>query len=474
MNSYSLSGWIYQFVVIAMTIQSALSAGGRTGGVAGGTGPTFQSWYIRADGGTRFSASVPLGQCNGKFDASYASTGGSGVNQHCAYNDFRYLWSDNFSTTLGWVIAGGDTVVIRGCTALGSQVNSSNPDCRLGYDNPTNGNFPNSWCPFIGPYLCYNPPIPAGTAGHHTKIIGQCVLAGNCNSGTSTNRGNLTHIFAGFGLTWSFNLSSTQYVDIQGIELTTHNGACSHHGAPPYPTGCSTSPPLGDYADNGFLTNNTTSNILFQDIYVDGFESYGFNGPIGGPITMVRVNASFNAQAAWNFDDGSDTPDAAGSQILASYIIMNGNGCKQEYPLVHSFPALACWDTNSGGFGDTWSGQDTVFDTFNCDHCTYMYNTKDASIGPHTQITHMSVLYNFWYGNMGAQIKWNNSVGADQLIQNNLIVGNCYRMTETVPGAAQNFDQSTGLPGSYLTNYCRASGAAVANPLRSASALKYI
>jgi len=153
---------------------------------------------------------------------------------------------------------------------------------------------------------------------------------------------------------------------------------------------------------------------------------------------------------------------------------MNGNGCKQEYPLTHSFPALACWDTNSGGFGDTWSGQDTVLDTFNCDHCTYMYNTKDASIGPHTQITHMSVLYNFWYGNMGAQIKWNNSVGADQLIQNNLIVGNCYRMTETVPGAAQNFDQSTGLPGSYLTNYCRASGAAVANPLRSASALKYI
>src|SRR5882757_9168699 len=93
MNSYSLSGWLYQFVVIAMTIQSALSAGGRTGAV--GAAPTHTNYYVRSDGGTRFSTNVPTGQCNGKFNASYASTGGSGVNQNCAWNDVRYPWDDD-------------------------------------------------------------------------------------------------------------------------------------------------------------------------------------------------------------------------------------------------------------------------------------------------------------------------------------------------------------------------------------------
>jgi hypothetical protein len=420
------------------------------------TGPGT-TWYVRTDGGTRYSSNVPTGQCDGKADVAYP---GSGANQHCAYNDFRYLWDDD-SGAVGqgtWVIAGGDTVVLRGCAALASQQNPSNPDCRLGWDTGANGNPPNSWCYGIGPYGCYNPPIPAGTASQHTRILGQCVLAGNCNTGNVTNRANLSHLFAGFGLTWSFNVESTQYVDIEGIELTTHNhatagGNCTiGPGAPAYPVGCASSAPLDDYAQNGFMTNNTTSNITFQDLYVDGFDGSGFFGPIGGPIVMTRVNDSFNAFAGWNFDDGSSTPDAPDSSITASYVTMNWNGCYQEYPIVHDIPVRVCYDTNSGGFGDSWSGQNTTMASFICDHCVDDYNTKDGFIGPHAAVTALSITNSESIGNMGQDWKWGGlSTPTTVTFTNNLTIGNCSRLSQPMPGAPSNYNQ-------YLTGFCRAAG----------------
>ena len=431
------------------------------------TGPVT-TWYVRTDGGTRYSSHVPTGQCDGKADVAYP---GSGANQHCAFNDFRYLWDDN-SGAVGqgtWVIAGGDTVIIRGCTALASQQNPSNPDCRLGWDAGTNGGPQNSWCYGIGPYGCFNPPIPAGTASQHTRILGQCVLAGNCNTGNVTNRTNLSHLFAGFGLTWSFNVESTQYVDIEGIELTTHNhaaagGNCTKGtGAPAYPVSCASSPPLDDYAQNGFLTNNRTSNITFQDVYVDGFNASGFFGPIGGPIVMTRVNDSFNAFAGWNFDDGNSTPDGPNSSITASYVTMNWNGCYQEYPIVDAIPARVCYDTNSGGFGDSWSGQNTTLDSFICDHCVSDYNTKDAFIGPHTWTTTLTITNSESIGNMGQDWKWGgNSVPTTVTFTNNLTVGNCNRLSQPMPGAPSNYNQ-------YLSGFCRASGMMFAGVIPSGS-----
>jgi hypothetical protein len=69
--------------------------------------PLFgKTWYVRPGGGTRYSSKVTSGQCDGRADAPYS---GKGANQHCAYNDFRYLWDDD-SGGVGqgaWVIAGG-------------------------------------------------------------------------------------------------------------------------------------------------------------------------------------------------------------------------------------------------------------------------------------------------------------------------------------------------------------------------------
>ncbi len=425
--------------------------------------PLFaRTWYVRSDGGTRYSANMQQGQCNGKADAPYP---GRGVNQPCAFRDFRYMWDDK-SGRVGagsWIISGGDTVLIRGCKADITQSNASTPNCRLGWDAPT-GTGANLWCYGVGSYDCLNPTIPPGTADQHTRIVGQNYT--HCNTDGQTNpRGyahNLTQLFAGFSLTYALNLRNTQYVDIECIELTTHNGQCVTSGSPPYPRPCNRNQPLDDYAQNGFLLNSASANILFQDVYVHGFNSSGFDGPIGGVITMNRIFDGFNAFSGWNFDDGRNTPDGPRSSISARDVTMIGNGCYEEYPLKHDFSAQACYDDNSNGFGDAWSGQDTDLDSFTCDHCMMAYNTKDGFIGPHTNVKALTITNSESYGNMGAQWKWNNTPGATTMFANNLTIGNCARLAEAVPGAAHSFAVSAHIPGAYLSSFCRAGGNTVA------------
>jgi hypothetical protein len=47
------------------------------------------NYYVRVDGGTRYSDANINGQCNGMANAAYP---GSGVNQACAFNDVRLLY----------------------------------------------------------------------------------------------------------------------------------------------------------------------------------------------------------------------------------------------------------------------------------------------------------------------------------------------------------------------------------------------
>ena len=427
-----------QSVATSITVAAALSVG---------PGAT---WYIRPDGGTRYSSNVTSGQCDGKHDAAYP---GSGTNQPCAFNDFRFMWDDQSYGNDAWVMAGGDTVIIRGCAANANQATPSAPNCRIGWDSNTGSGAGYTWCfgGGGGPFGCANPTIPAGTASQHTRILGQNYAS--CSTGNAPNQSALTQIFGGFGVNNVFNLAGAQYVDVQCLEITEHNGRCITHGSPAYPSACSTSigPGLNDYDGSGILTTNTTSNVLLQDVYIHGHTTSGLQGPIGGAITLNRVNVSFNGFAGWNFDDGSATPDAAGSSITANYVTMEGNGCNEEYPIVHAFPALSCYDLNSGGFGDSWSGQQTELDAFTCNHCQMLYNTKDGFIGPHTFIKTLLIEDSESIGNMGQQWKWTNTPGASTTFVNNLTVGNCNRMSAPMPGAPSNYNQ-------YLSLFCRAAG----------------
>ncbi len=431
--------------------------------LAASSAPMFaKTWYVRADGGTRYSANMLTGQCDGRGDEPYQ---GTGINRHCAFNDIRYMWDDR-SGRVGsgaWVIAGGDTVIIRGCHALPDQQNAANPDCRIGWDGAW-GAAAGNWCYGVGSYTCYNPPIPAGTAAQHTRILGQNYSS--CNQGGATNpklyASNLTQLYGGFSLIWTFNLKDTQYVDLQCIQLTTHNGRCTIAGNPSYPRHCNNNQPLDDFAQNGFATNDKTSHVTLQDVYVHGFNSSGIYGPIGGPVSLLRVFSGFNAFSGWNFDDSSHTPDGPGSSIIAKYVTMIGNGCYEEYPIAHAFPASACYDDASNGFGDAWSGQDTNLDSFTCDGCEVAYNTKDGFLGPHTLIKTLIIENSKSYGNMGAQWKWNNTPGSTTIFENNITIGNCLRFANAIPGAAHSFALSSRLGGAYLSDYCRAGGNTVA------------
>jgi hypothetical protein len=408
------------------------------------------TWYIRPDGGTRYSANAASGQCDGKHDAAYP---GSGTNQPCAFSDFRYMWDDQSYGNDAWVMAGGDTVIIRGCAANANQAALSAPNCRIGWDSNAGSGAGYTWCfgGGGGPYGCENPTIPAGTASQHTRILGQNYA--NCSTGDVTNNSALTQIFGGFGVNTVLNLANTQYVDVQCVEITEHNGRCITHGTPAYPSACNSSvgPSFSDYDANGILTTDATSNVLLQDMYIHGHTNSGLQGPIGGAITLNRVNVSFNGFAGWNFDDGSATPDAAGSSITANYVTMEGNGCNEEYPIVDAFPAVSCYDLNSGGFGDSWSGQQTELDAFTCNHCAMLYNTKDGFIGPHTFIKNLLIEDSVSIGNMGQQWKWTNTPGASTAFVNNVTVGNCNRMSAPMPGAPGNYNQ-------HLSLFCRAAG----------------
>jgi hypothetical protein len=290
------------------------------------------TWYIRPDGGTRYSANATNGQCNGMYDASYSGDGGT--NENCAFNDFRYMWDDQSYDSDAWVMKGGDTVIIEGCVANANQTSPSAPDCRIGWDAATGQGGGYTWCFGTGGYACENPPIPSGTTTQPTRILGQNYA--NCSNGNSTNRAALTQIFGGYGVWEVLNLSGAVNVQVECLEITEHNeavggipGTCIWFGSPANPIGCNTGSPVSDFDDDGIKTDNTTSNVLLQDLYIHGHTASGIVGPIGGLITMSRVFIGFNGFAGWNFDDGNDTPDGANSSINASYVTMEGNGCNE-------------------------------------------------------------------------------------------------------------------------------------------------
>jgi hypothetical protein len=405
-----------------------------------GTGTT---WYVNGAGGTRYSVNEIAGLCDGK---SPAAPVGTTPNQHCAFGDIRYLWTDGSYTTnlsagapaWGWIGTGGDTYLID-CP-------SGNTWCRIGQSGPNSSDY----FGLAGdPQAAGAPPPLSGTATAHTRILG--LNFANCSSA-----GAKAFVNGGFGVGGVFALNSSSYVDVECLDITDH-AQCSRVGTPVYPASCNTSYPVDDYATGGIGTNASTANILLQDLNIHGLTDYGLLGPIGGLITMTRVRVAFNGSAGWEFDDGNATPDAPGSFIAATQVTMEGNGCNEEYPIVDAFPAISCYDDVSGGFGDAWSAQGTGAGgqtsqlSMSCDQCIIRYNTKDGFGMNHILFNTLSITNSASYGNMGQQWKWSTSNNANVTFTNNLVLGNCRRMSAPIPGAPSTFNAN-------LSDFCRAAG----------------
>jgi hypothetical protein len=266
-----------------------------------------------------------------------------------------------------------------------------------------------------------------------------------------------TQLHGGYGIQAALDLRGTQYVDVQCLELTDYSNCVTMPSAYAYPSACSLyTPPLSDTAKAGIVLDNTTNNILLQDLNIHGFPIQGIAGAVGPNITLTRVRIAFNGLYGWDFtNSGLDQDNAPGSGITMNYVTVEWNGCNEEYPIVDAIPAESCYDTGSlsggQGFGDALSGGDASLGSFIGTHLIIRYNTKDGFIGPHTYIGNLSITDSEMYGNMGQAWKWQSQPTGTVLFQNNLTIANCNRLSAAMPGAPAKYNQ-------YLSEFCRAGG----------------
>jgi len=401
------------------------------------------TWYIRPDGGTRYSANLTSGQCDGKADVAYS---GTGTNQHCAFNDYRYLWDDWSYGKTAWVITGGDTVIIRGCVA--NAENGYTNDCRVGFDQASSNGGGYTWCVGgNGSGDCSNPAIPSGTASQHTRILGQNYAS--CSANNAVDKTKLTQIFGGYGVYDTLNLSGAQYVDVQCLEVTSH-AQCIAHGSPAVPKACS--PGVDDYDSVGITTDVNTHDLLLQDLSVHGHTDRGIKGAIGGVVTALRVDIAYNGMAGWDFDDGSGsnagygTPSLPGSVWNFNYSTIEWNGCNQIYP---STNADTCYDDLDGAYGDGVGTPPGMCLSANIDHSAFNYNTQDGLDLGHidtgtcsAKITNSSAI-----GNMGATFKWGPNENP-VIFTDNVALANCGRLSQPIAGTSSYYNQ-------HLQDWCR-------------------
>jgi len=396
------------------------------------------TWYVRPDGGTRYSTNVTTGQCDGQGDAPYP---GTGVNQHCAFKDVRFLWSDltyNYGTTFpgwGWIGQGGDTYIIRGSIGTGVSY-------RIGANSPT------QYCDAAG---CWGiagnaadsgmPPPPNGTAAQHTRILGE-------NYGACTAASAKTQLHGGWGVYGVMNMRGASYVDVQCIDVTDFS-AC---GGPGRAVTCDSSQ---DFAVLGILVNNKTNNFTLTDVNVHGLGWTGIQGATGGNVVFNRINIMGNAGAGFNGDDGSNTT-GFGSLLIQNYNI-SWNGCAEEYPIVDPIPYGDCRDDNTGGYGDGF-GTTTIPSPapgwqVHFDQGIVSYNTQDGLDALHISGpgSTMTVTRTLAYGNEGQQIKVG---GATATIQDSVVVGNCKALSQIIPGRPVPTNDNLG-------DFCRAGNTAV-------------
>jgi hypothetical protein len=288
------------------------------------------------------------------------------------------------------------------------------------------------------PYAAGVPPPINGTPNAHTRVLG--VNYASCTSSSAK-----AHVNGGFGVGAVFSLTGTSYVDVACFDVTDLSNCGEAGQANP----CHKDFPVGDYASNGILMNNTTSNTTITDVNIHGMASAGILGATGDGVVATRVSLSGNASSGWNMDDGSG---ATGSgHLTLSYFTAQWNGCAEEYPMVDALPYADCTDDSSGGYGD---GVGTATVTSNpawiisIDHSVAANNTQDGFDLLHLQGngSTLSISNSLAYGNMGQQLK----MGAAGSAINNLFVGNCNALRQAIPGTPSGYNAK-------LADFCRAS-----------------
>lgn len=385
------------------------------------------NWFIRPDGGTRWSANrVASGltaQCNGQADAAYP---GTGVNQPCAYNDYRFLWDDQTYMNNAWVISGSDIVTVRG------------GPWRVGWDSNTGPGAGTTWCFGQGNIGCVNPTIPSGTSGAHTKIYGE--NHASCSQNTETE------IFGGYGVITAFNLSGAVNVDVECLNISRHSN-CILYGVPALPAGCNSSlgPSLSDYDSDGIHTDITTANVFMRWIWTHGHPGRGVKGPIGGTVSCDHCIVSMNGAAGWDFADTSGGPLGASANWIFNNSVLEWSGCNQEWPYTHPIPVATCYSQGTGGYGDGVGTPTGTGLSVSVDHSVFRYNTQDAMDLGHvdTGTWSFSMTNSIMYSNGGGTFKWDGNYYT-QVATNNVAIGDCSRMAAPITGVDPGYNANLG------------------------------
>ncbi len=404
--------------------------------------PAHTTWYVRADGGTRYSSNVPAGQCDGQGDAAYP---GTGVNQHCAFNDIRLLWQDGSyaynppdSTfpAAGWVGQGGDTYILRGSIAAGSasyRVGWSSYDGNGADPALVAAGNPAPYRGWRGNQYAGPPTPPAGTAGAHTRILGENWQSCHAQSAR-------TPVVAGFHVGSAFNFSSS-YIDFQCVDISDKSD-------------CISSCEKEDFGVEGIGLSNAADHLTLTDVRIHGMKTFGMLGPSGDGSVFSYLSLVGNGGGGWNADAGDGTT-GTGSLLVQHYEI-KWNGCAEEYPIKDPLPYINCTDQSSGGYGDGFGtaavpskpGWQAHFD-----QGEVAYNTQDGLDALHLigNGSSMTVTRTLAYGNMGQQIKVGGAAGT---LQDSVVVGDCNAMAGAIPGTPAGYN-------AHLSDFCRAGNQAL-------------
>jgi hypothetical protein len=407
------------------------------------------TWYVSAAGGTRYSVNVPSGLCDG---TSPASPVGTSPNQHCAFNDIRYLWTDASYTSSpsdgapkwGWIGNSGDTYLVD-CSGM------PNSSCRIGQSGP---NVDDSFGLHGSPTSSGAPTPISGTAGAHTKIYGV-----NYAACSATNR---TRLNGGYGVDTVLNMYGAVYVDVNCFDITDFS-SCGQSGQR---NNCNGAYPFSDYASNGIMWHKESTYDTVTNVSIHGMSKAGMHGAPGTGVVLNNISLIGNASSGWNADLGDGTT-GTGTLLVQNFDI-SWNGCAEEYPIVDALPYQDCTDDNHGGYGDGFGtastpsspGWNVTFDTGVASN-----NTQDGLDALHLTGagSSMTITRTLAYGNMGQQLKNGGNSGS---ILNSVIIGNCNALRSAIPGTPTGYN-------SRLSDFCRAADEGILLSVQAGSTTRF-
>lgn len=369
------------------------------------------TWYIRTDGGTS-------AQCTGKVDAAYP---GKGEAQPCAFSNPFWLWtndpaSNKAAETPKWKIAGGDTVLIKAGTY------------GMGWKSPAFD--VSSWWNYTGcrgnNHGCYNPPIPSGSPGAPTRIVGEgwdkgcpapvAVLSGRGATNTPLSVMDAAHVEVG----------CLEITDASQCRLATLTGE---------PYGCRNY--TDDYGYFGLMTNLGTRDVSLHDLNIHGMGAVGISGAVGPGVVATRVRLSGNGNIGWNFDPGGQV--ASNGPFKASYITAEYSGCVERFPLAEP-RILGCYDQAGANANGDGIGFVDFTGSVALDHLTVRRNLQDGvdalyvKSADRFELTDSTIT-----DNEGQALKTGGATNT--FVRNNYLQANCDRLLDPISDGTPDYNK---------------------------------